>query len=91
MTDIEKLKELLDVQTRDGNWDYDPYMHGLANGLILALSVLMKERPKFLSAPKTWGRDAKDIEKPAVQGAVYCDCGTYGCSKFCTCKCHEGK
>jgi len=34
------IKEYLDIQGRDGNWDYDPYMLGLYNGLELALATL---------------------------------------------------
>jgi len=30
---IEKLRELVKVQSSDGNWNYSEYMLGMANGL----------------------------------------------------------
>lgn len=58
--DVEKaLDDLLDVQCADGNWNHDAYMHGMANGLILAKSLFSNKRPEFLDAPKVWGEDIK--------------------------------
>lgn len=54
---INSLRDLVKVQCYDGNWNYDPYMHGMANGLILALSLFERGRPAFLSPPKEWLRD----------------------------------
>lgn len=53
----EALKELQDVhriQGRDGNWNHDPYMHGLYNGLELALSFFENREPAFKDAPEKW-------------------------------------
>jgi len=54
---IEKLQDLINVQCTDGNWNYDAYMHGLANGLITAMSVLTNEEPEFKDAPDRWLSD----------------------------------
>lgn len=54
MNEIEKLRNLVQIQCSDGNWNYDHYMHGMANGMILALSVLENSIPKFLEAPRQW-------------------------------------
>lgn len=51
------LKDVINIQCSKGNWDYDPYMMGLANGLIMAESLISKKEPQFLSAPKKWGKD----------------------------------
>jgi hypothetical protein len=51
---IECLKDLTKTQCSDGNWNYDPYMHGMANGLILALSLFQSGTPQFLEAPEDW-------------------------------------
>ena len=52
------LEDLIKVQCSQGNWDYDPYMHGMANGMILSLSVMSDDKnPQFLDAPKKWGCD----------------------------------
>jgi hypothetical protein len=42
------------VQSSDGNWNYGPYNHGYANGLILAEAIMHDLEPRFLDAPKEW-------------------------------------
>jgi hypothetical protein len=58
---IKKLEEMTEVQLRDGNWNYDPYMHGMANGLIFALNLLRGDEgdPPYKSAPERWLADRK--------------------------------
>jgi hypothetical protein len=56
---ISDLAEMVKVQCYDGTWNYDPYMHGLANGLIFGLAIMKNEEPKFLEAPEVWGKDKK--------------------------------
>lgn len=67
---IKSLKELLDVQCSDGNWNHDPYMHGMANGMILALSLFEGGRPEYLEAPKEWGKDKPDLSKPVTETSL---------------------
>jgi|GEM_PF-5756981 len=55
---VEALEDLLEVQCSDGNWDYDEYMHGMANGMILALSLFKAGEVEFLEAPEVWGKDS---------------------------------
>ena len=50
-----RLKDLIDitkVQKVDGNWNYDPYMHGMANGMILSVATIKDVDPVYLEAPK---------------------------------------
>jgi hypothetical protein len=54
---MKDLQDVLNIQCSNGNWNYDPYMQGLANGLIMAKSLITKEEPVFLSAPKKWLKD----------------------------------
>ena len=54
---IGKLDDLVKVQCSSGNWNYDPYMQGMANGLILAQSLFKGNEPKFLEAPEEWLKD----------------------------------
>lgn len=57
----QDLKNMLDIQGSDGNWNVDEYMLGLYNGLILAgicvgltSNMDLRSRPeKFLSELKT--------------------------------------
>lgn len=51
---IQTLKGLLNHQMQDGNWNYDPYMHGLTNGLILALSIIEDKDVDYLPEPERW-------------------------------------
>lgn len=51
---LELLRESVAVQCSDGNWNYDPYNHGYANGLILAEAIMYDLEPEFLDAPKEW-------------------------------------
>jgi hypothetical protein len=60
--EVDALRNLVKVQCSDGNWNYSEYMHGMANGMILALSVIEGTEPKFLEAPKEW------LENKSTQG-----------------------
>ena len=60
---VSVLQDLLDVQCTDGNWNHDAYMHGLANGLILAMSVFGDRTPQFLEAPSEWVAVTKENSK----------------------------
>jgi hypothetical protein len=51
---IKEMEKLLDIQCANGNWNYDPYMHGMANGMLLMLSVVEGGNPRYLDAPKKW-------------------------------------
>ncbi len=51
---IKNLQELIDIQSMNGNYNFDPYMHGLANGLLLAMSCFTDKEPEFLKAPIKW-------------------------------------
>lgn len=64
---VEILRDLVQVQSAHGNWNCNPYMMGLANGLILALSLFDGGEPKYLSAPEKWLDDLpKTSEQPTV-------------------------
>lgn len=57
---LDSLKKIIDVQCSDGNWNYDSYMHGLANGLILAKAIIENTDPEYLDAPSDWGCDTDE-------------------------------
>lgn len=54
MSKIGALRDVLKVQGYNGNWNYDPYMLGLYNGLEMALSIMEKRQPYFKDAPEVW-------------------------------------
>jgi hypothetical protein len=49
-----KMKELLEVQGRDGNWNLDPYMQGMYNGMELMVALAEGRDPVFRKAPENW-------------------------------------
>jgi len=49
---IEKVKEILDVEGIDGNWNRDSYHLGLFNGLEVAYSILVGKDPDYRVKPK---------------------------------------
>ena len=51
---VNLVREMRDVQGQHGNWNYDPYMQGLYNGLEFAMSLLEKRELVFRDAPKQW-------------------------------------
>jgi hypothetical protein len=44
---IEDIRTVHNIQGQKGNWDVDPYMTGLYNGLELALATLEGRDPQF--------------------------------------------
>lgn len=67
---VKTLSEMKDVQCSDGNWNYDPYMHGMANGMIFALSLFDDKEPEYLEAPEQWLKDLPDTEVKAVEAVA---------------------
>jgi hypothetical protein len=68
---IEELRDLVKIQCSDGTWNYDPYMLGMANGMILALALMEKKDPRYLSAPETWLKDVDETQpKSGLSGEV---------------------
>ena len=51
---FDELRNIKSIQCMSGNYDYDPYMHGMANGIILAEAILANIEPDFLVAPNQW-------------------------------------
>jgi hypothetical protein len=51
---LESLENFLKIACSPGNYDFDPYLHGMANGLILVDSLIHEKEPKFLDAPEKW-------------------------------------
>ena len=71
---VKNLKNIVDIQCSHGNWDYDEYMRGMANGLLIALSIFDDKEPVFKESPdknltplerfgKVWRRTDRDVRK----------------------------
>lgn len=48
------IDNMVAIQCSDGNWNYDPYMHGMANGLLLAQATINGAEYEPLNAPVKW-------------------------------------
>lgn len=72
---LEDLRKIHDIQSQNGNWDYDPYMHGLMNGLEMALATMEDRDPKYWKAPNEWlsdktYKDKEEAFKRIVEGVT---------------------
>lgn len=50
--ELNALHTILEIQGSDGNWNYSAYMHGLYNGLELALASLEHREPNYRDRPE---------------------------------------
>ena len=57
---LNELRRLTKITCLGGNWNYDPYLHGFANGMIFALAIMENKNPVFLDAPKKWLKNRRD-------------------------------
>lgn len=53
---LYQAKNLTQIQGDNGNWDYDPYMHGLYNGMELILAIFEERDPMLRDVPDKWIR-----------------------------------
>lgn len=72
---IENMKVMIEIQGRDGNWDYDPYMHGLYNGMEMVLALAENREPQFRKAPFVWRSEIKLDQMPTEQSYQFKACG----------------
>jgi len=67
---LQALDDVTAAQCSNGNWNYDPYMHGMANGLLLAQSFFKAGRLDFLEAPDEWLKDKPNTDVKPVASSV---------------------
>ena len=63
---LSELKELVDIQCSDGNWNYDSYMRGMANGMLLSVAILEDKDPLYLNEPDEYLRDKPKTETDSI-------------------------
>lgn len=51
---IMQLRNIRDIQGESGNWNYNPYMLGMYNGIELALATLEDREPDYREKPDEW-------------------------------------
>ena len=67
---MSAINDLLRIQGYNGNWNYDPYMQGLYNGMEVVIAILEDREPVFKSAPEKWLHDHKDTVVGNTIGSV---------------------
>jgi len=67
VVDLQAVRDQLEIQGRDGNWNYDQYMAGMYNGLECALATLEDREPEYrkLPAPVASSEVVPDDKNPA--------------------------
>ena len=51
---IQKMKNVLEQQGQQGTWNYDPYMHGMYNGMEFMVALAEGRDPVFRDPPEKW-------------------------------------
>ena len=48
---VAKMREMLEVQGRDGTWNYSPYLRGMYNGMEFMLALVEDREPVYRDEP----------------------------------------
>lgn len=62
------LYDVTNLQCQNGNWNYDPYMYGLANGMLLAIATMTDSEYKPLDRPDEWLGDRPKFTPEVCDG-----------------------
>lgn len=62
---LHDLRQMVTTQGSNGNWNYDPYMQGMFNGMELMLATIEDREPDFKKAPDEWLHDKPTSENLA--------------------------
>jgi hypothetical protein len=66
--ELVDIKNVIEIQSTHGNWDYDPYNHGMLNGMLLIQTILTKNNYRPRCAPRKWIRNSKDKVLQQMEG-----------------------
>lgn len=67
--EIADLEKLVATACEHGQYNFDEYQYGMANGLILALAVMKGEEPQYLDRPEQWLWSIADEKTPPSSAA----------------------
>jgi hypothetical protein len=65
---IASLRSLLEVSGSDGNWNDNPYLFGMHNGMELSLSILENREVQYKNAPDVFLGDVQGPREANVLG-----------------------
>lgn len=60
----KNILNLIEIMGQNGNWNYDEYQFGLANGLVVAYAVITGKEPMFFHKPPVWLKDIEEVSPP---------------------------
>lgn len=63
---IDGMREILETQGNDGNWNYDEYMFGLYNGMEFMVAMIEGREPVFRDKPKEFLENKVVHSEPVV-------------------------
>ncbi len=63
---IEQMENVINIQSDDGNWNYNPYMLGMLNGMLIIQSIITGRDPDFKNPPDEWLRSKGVVPKSVV-------------------------
>jgi hypothetical protein len=52
--ELKRIKNMIDIQKQNGNYNYDEYMYGMLIGMECAYYSLQNKEAKFTKRPKKW-------------------------------------
>ncbi|WIT25898.1 hypothetical protein [Bacillus phage SPO1L1] len=59
-SDIERLRNIADLQAREGEYDYDEFMYGMHVGCELMLATAENRNPVYKPRPEVWAKGNDD-------------------------------
>ena len=62
------LRNCVAIQGQDGNWNHDPYMHGMFNGMELMLAIIERREPAYRDKPQKYTGEAEP--EPPKKGVL---------------------
>ena len=73
---VERLQTVTVIAKSPGNADWDPYLHGMANGLLLALHIMTCDEdyegdPPWVDAPEVWGHEDQSEPMGEFHGSLH--------------------
>jgi hypothetical protein len=63
---IDSANKALDIQGADGNWNHDPYMFGMFNGMEYMLATFEDREVRYRNAPTKW-KDPRAQDTPTIK------------------------
>lgn len=61
---LKSMRDALEIQGSDGNWNHDRGMLGMYNGMEFMMSIAENRSPVYREVPNEWLEDKEDKSEP---------------------------